>query len=229
MGAGGRDNGGYPSYYDATAGYYDDTGQDLRVSVTDLQSYATNVGLEMQNFLQNWMAAVVPVLPQTSATAFGLNGEFMEARWARVHHSGATDALTQFFADTIKGLTALSVASMTIAVEYMTGDAEGTDGMRLVFDTFHPDSNATDTLATDWEQLAAEGDQPADPADGETPTTDEELQAQYPEYQEAVEQAESGTTEPSDEDGPVTYGDGRAAMVVQADPYTEVPEIEARD
>lgn len=226
MGAAGRENGGYPSYYDARAGYFDENGQDLRVDVTDLQSFATNVGLEMQNFMQNWTAAVTQVLPMTSATAFGTNGEFREARWSRVHHAGATDALSQFFVDAIKGLAALSTASMTISTEYLTGDAEGTDGFRLVFDTFHPASTETDTLAADWEQAA--DDQQPDPAD-EPATTDEQLRAQYPEYREAVERTESPEQASGNDDGPTTYGDGRAALVVQPDPYTEVPDIETQN
>lgn len=232
MGGGG--NGGYPSFYDDQAGYFKD-GKDLRVDVTDLQSFAQNAQLEMQNFVANWNSAVTPLMMSTS-NAFGLNGDFREAAWTRAYHGGVLDAIGQLVADAALGFQAMSTASMTIAAEYMNGDHEGAEGLDVVSEAFYPtdpNANSLDKLREQVEQQGEDGDQGGG-SDQSTSTATEgprETGNPYEDSRPYRDPHDHTMVYPNEtpEDQPITVGKGDAQVIIGPDPYADAPDPETRD
>jgi hypothetical protein len=123
--------------------------EQIDVDIQQLKDFALAIQKEMEtNFQPSFDNGLRPML--TVQAPFG-GGGMKEAAFFRGRHDESRVAVSALMADVMKGLTALSMAAMSISAEYLTGDALAQATNEDVYNAFFA-VDGQDTLSGRWQQ-----------------------------------------------------------------------------
>jgi hypothetical protein len=109
---------------------------NVQVQISSLQQFAEAIGKELStNFIPSFDAGIKPML--TILAPMGKGG-LQEGLYVGSRHDGVRTAIMAMCGDAQKGLMALQMAAMSIAAEYMSGDALSQATHEDVMDAFAP-------------------------------------------------------------------------------------------
>ncbi|WP_433530407.1 hypothetical protein ACQPYA_30345 [Micromonospora sp. CA-263727] len=126
--------------------------ENIDVDISQLKDFAQAIQQELEkNFQPSFEGGLRPML--TVQAPFG-GGGMKEAAFFRGRHDESRMAVSHLMGDVMKGLTALSMAAMSISAEYLTGDALAQATNDDVYRAFSA-VDGQETLSGQWQQ---EGD-----------------------------------------------------------------------
>ncbi|MDG4794498.1 hypothetical protein [Micromonospora sp. WMMD1082] len=181
--------------------------EQIDVDINQLKDFAQAIQKELEtNFQPSFENGVRPML--TVQAPFG-GGGLKEAAFFRGRHDDSRMAVSHLMGDVMKGLTALSVAAVSISAEYLTGDALSEATNTDVFNAFYA-VDGQDTLSGQWQQ--GDGDPTAnlpEEAVNPTPMSPYEGMDSCPTGDQREETPEWARTE--------VVGEGSGAYVISGD------------
>ncbi|GIJ35690.1 hypothetical protein ACN26Z_00975 [Verrucosispora sp. WMMD703] len=123
--------------------------EQIDVDIQQLKDFALAIQREMEtNFQPSFDNGLRPML--TVQAPFG-GGGMKEAAFFRGRHDESRMAISHLMGDVMKGLTALSMAAMSISAEYLTGDALAQATNEDVYNAFTA-VDGQDTLSGRWQE-----------------------------------------------------------------------------
>jgi hypothetical protein len=123
--------------------------EQIDVDIQQLKDFALAIQKELEtNFQPSFDNGLRPML--TVQAPFG-GGGLKEAAFFRGRHDESRIAISGLMGDVMKGLTALSMAAMSISAEYLTGDALAQATNEDVYNAFFA-VDGQDTLSGRWQQ-----------------------------------------------------------------------------
>ncbi|GIJ24735.1 hypothetical protein [Micromonospora lutea] len=123
--------------------------EQIDVDIQQLKDFALAIQKEMEtNFQPSFDNGLRPML--TVQAPFG-GGGMKEAAFFRGRHDESRVAISALMGDVMKGLTALSMAAMSISAEYLTGDALAQATNEDVYNAFSA-VDGQETLSGKWQE-----------------------------------------------------------------------------
>ena len=144
--------------------------ENIKVDIQQLQDFAEHIRQELEtNFQPSFKNGIEPML--TTQAPFGAGG-LEEGKFFRGRHDDSRAAVSQMIVDAMRGLTALSVAAMSISAEYLTGDALSQATNDDVYNAFNG-VDGQQTLNDYWQQPEGQEQDPqtAIPEGADDPAT----------------------------------------------------------
>jgi hypothetical protein len=187
----------------------------VEVDINSLRDFATAIQKELEtNFRPSFEAGIKPMF--SLRAPFGAGNGLNEAKWFGGRHTDSVQAILSMCAEAQLGLAALQVAAMSIANEYLSGDALAQATHEDVNEAFAPlEGNQTlqGLLNANENTQTADvggGEEIPLPAGADDPTT----------YDDVVGEGDGEDNEDDGDDRPDTY-DGRG--VGEGNGYYYVP------